>query len=537
MRESDDHNVRCSLPSSTPHQAVNDWSFIPLCSVSPLLFQICITTLCFILLPLSVQGAQSSGKPTELLRAARARMVAGDFKGAAKLYRTALNEDSRNLVALVGLGETYNLMGLYTEAESPLRRALKLSPLNPTATWALSRTYLYEGRFGHSEQILNSAIARHPDDYRLWESLGEVQLNEGHTERARTSIGRARSLNPSAERTRLLAKELSSDGERAPLRFQTHDGVFWLADGAGNSILQVPQTLIFDYGARWNNQLTGDYRRLMFYNSSSEGTTSDALPGGGLISSATTRVLLINDELRLRVNDDLSLTAGGGAARFDEPGVVRPLFDAGVTLSPTSRFTATTSYGQDIVAYTELAASHGITQKGSSSRLRYAVPQMANVDLAYYQYRYSDSNTLKGGRGSVLHEFRKGPLKVFTGYQLESLSYVKPNLFDGYFSPKRYIANSGQLTLHGHKAAFHYNYDFLVGQETYSSPVMTSQTPLVYALKRDSHFRFVATLKNSYDFNQRWRIEGSMLFYHSALSSTTGAYQAHAFLFAVNRRF
>ncbi len=464
-------------------------------------------------------------------------MIAGDFKGAEKLYRTAIDDDSRNFVALIGLGETYNLMGLYTDAESPLKRALKLSPLNASATWALSRTYLYEGRYGHAEQILNSAIAPHPDDYRLWESLGEVQLSEGHTVQARKSIGRARSLNPSARRTQLLATELSSGGEGAPLRFQTHDSVFWLADGVGNSILQVPQTLIFDYGVRWKNQLTGDYRRLMFHNTSSEGTTSDTLPGGGLSPSAATGVLLINDDLRLRVNDDLSLTAGGGGARFDQSGTVRPLFDAGVTLSPTSRFTVTTSYGQDVVAYTQLAASHRLTQRGSTSRLRYAAPRVANFDLAYYQYRYSDSNTLKGGRGSILHEFREGPLKVATGYQLESLSYVKPNLFDGYFSPKRYIANSGEITLHGHKAAFHYNYDFLAGQETYTSLVVTSQTPLVYAAKRDSHFRFVATLKNSYDFNQKWRIEGSMLFYHSALSSTTGAYQAHAFLFAVNRRF
>ena len=493
--------------------------------------------LCLFLLPRTLHGSQSSGKADHILIVARARMLAGDFRGAAKLYRSALAHDSHNLDALIGLGETYNLLGLYAEAESPLKKAMKQSPSNASAIWALSRTYLYEGRYEHAEKLLIPAIERYPNDYRLWESLGEVQLNEGHRVEARSSVEHARSLNPSARRTQILAVGLSSEGKTAPFRFQLHDSVFWLADGVGNSILHVPQTLSLDYGPRWSNRLTGDYRRLMFHGTSSESATTATVSEAGSGTAATTGVFLVNDGLRFRVNDDLSLTGGGGIARFETGGVVRPLYDAGLVISPTSQFRLTTSFGQDVITYTESAASRGLTQRGSNSRLDYSLPRIMNLGLTYYQYHYSDSNDLKGGHGAILHDFQIGPMRIATGYQLESLSYLKPALFDGYFSPKRYIANSGEVTLYGHKAGFRYNYDFLVGRESYGSPLITSQTPLAYAMKRDSHFRFVATLKNSYDFNQHWRFEASMLFYHSALSSTTGAYQAHAFLFAVNRRF
>ena len=471
-----------------------------------------------------------------LLGIARAHLLSGKFQPALATYGSVLHRDPDNGAALTGLGETYNLLGRYSEAERPLNRVLSRSPASPDAAWALSRTYLYEGRLQHAERLLNRAVTQHPNDYRLWESMGEVQLEEGHRAEANTSLKKALALNPKARRSQLLLHQLEAEGTETPVKFELRDNVFWLSDGVGNEILTLPQTLSVNYGNHWHNQLTGDYRRLSFGNGStgaSAGESSEA--GSG--NTRTTGVFVLDDSARLRVNDYLTMHGGGGFARFGAGGTPRGLYAAGLELNPTSQLALSYDFSQNIVAPTELAGRLGITERGWSSHLHWLLPQSSELNLTYYQDRYSDSNHLRGGRGELRHDLWRRPFRITAGYQFESLSFARPALFHGYFSPKQYVSNSALLSFQGRKARFHYDYDFVFGQEAYTRPVISSQVPLAFVLQRRSNSRFVATLRNSYDLNQKWRFQFSALFYHSALSSTTGAYDAHAFLFGVTRRF
>jgi hypothetical protein len=431
-----------------------------------------------------------------------------------------LHHDPDNLDALIGTGEAYNLLGEYAEAEQPLQQALRLAPSDAEAVWALSRTYFYEFRLGDAEQLLKPGVRAHPRDYRLWESLGEVEAHQGRRADARRSLDLALELNPKAKRAQILLR--ASRTSEPALNVEVHDYVSLLSDAVGNQILSFPQTLRIKYGTHWSNDLTGEYRRVAFR------------PGQG---SLAVGIASLTDSAEFRVNSVLTLAGGGGAAYFLSRGITRPVYHAGFKFSPVARFQLSATYRQRIVGPTELAARLALTQSGWSTQLGYSPTKSTNLDLTYYQDHLSDLNHVQGGHGEIRHELWEKPLRVSVGYQFESLSFSRLDLFHGYFSPKRFVAHTALLNLKGKKGRFHYDYDFSFGEETYTRPVVISGLPLSFVTRRRSDPRFVALLRNSYEFDPQWSLQFSFLLYRSALSSGTGAYQAHAFLFGLTHRF
>jgi len=108
---------------------------------------------------------------------------------------------------------------------------------------------------------------------------------------------------------------------------------------------------------------------------------------------------------------------------------------------------------------------------------------------------------------------------------------MKGDLSRAVFDERRFarvVAQQGRL---------HYNYDFDIGEESYTRPVVLSITPLSFVAARRSNPRFVAALRHSYEFNPQWSVQFSGMYFRSALSSNTGAYQAYALLFGLTRRF
>jgi tetratricopeptide (TPR) repeat protein len=459
------------------------------------------------------------------LHLAKAYLLSRQFRTAINTYQLVLSRDPHNREALVSTGEAYNLLGDYAKAERPLQEALRVAPDDADAVWSLSRTYLYESRLGDAERLLKLGIAAHPRDFRLWESLGEVQSHQGRTGDARRSLQQALDLNPKAERARILlqAREHPKPALAAPtLKAELHDQAYLLSDAAGNQILNLPQTLRLSYGARWSNDLTGEYRRLAFR------------PGEG---SVAVGIASVTDSTEFRVNKLLTVTGGGGAAHYLAQGITKPVYHGGLKLSPGAGLQLSFTYRQRIVAPTELAARLALTQRGWSSHLGYSLPKATSLDLTYYQDQLSDSNHLRGGHAEIRHALWEKPLRVSVGYQFESLSYTRLDLFHGYFSPKRFVSHTGLVNFKGQKGRFHYDYDLNVGEETYTRPVLNSTLPLSFVTERRSGPRFLALLRNSYEFDPHWSLQFSFLLYRSALSSGTGAYQAHAFLFGLTRRF
>jgi tetratricopeptide (TPR) repeat protein len=470
------------------------------------------------------------------LRLARAYLLCRKFQAAIDTYQLLLRRDPYNREALIGTGEAYNLLGEYAKAERPLQQALRLAPGDADAVWALSRTYLYESRLGDAERLLKPAIAVHPRDFRLWESLGEVQSHQGRPGDARRSLQQALELNPKAERARILlqAREFPKPALATPaLKIEFHDQAYLLSDAVGNQILNFPQTLKFGYGTRWLNEFTGEYRRVAFRPRNGAGQRN-AAPGDGSLAVA---IASVTDSTEFRVNKALTLTGGGGAAHYLSRGTTQPIYHAGFKFSPLAGLQLSFTYRQRIVAPTELAARLALTQVGWSGQLRYSLPKSTSLDLTYYQDHLSDFNHVRGGHAEIRHVLWEKPLRVSVGYQFESLSFARLDLFHGYFSPKRFIAHTALVNFKGQKGRFHYDYDLNVGEETYTRPVLISTLPLSFVMQRRSSPRFLALLRNSYEFDPSWSFQFSFLLYRSALSSGTGAYQAHAFLFGLTHRF
>ncbi len=462
---------------------------------------------------------------TAQLRLARGYLVCRQFQASIDTYQLVLRDDLNNRDALIGTGEAYNLLGQYVKAEHPLQQALRWAPGDADAVWALSRTYFYESRFGDAERLLKPGVTAHPRDYRLWESLGEVEAHQGRAEDARRSLQLALELNPQAKRAQILlrASETPEPALRGPaLNVEFHDYAYVLSDAVGNQILNFPQSLKIKYGTRWSNDLTGEYRRVAFR------------PGQG---SLAVGIASVTDSAEFRVNKALTLAGGGGAAHYLWRGITRPVYHAGFKFSPFAALQLSYTYRQRIVTPTELAARLALTQAGWSTQLGYSLTKSTNLDLTYYQEYLSDLNSVRGGHGEIRHVLWEKPLRVSVGYQFESLSFARLDLFHGYFSPKRFVANTALVNFKGQKGRFHYDYDLNFGEETYTRPVLISSLPLSFVTQRHSSPRFVALLRNSYEFDPQWSLQFSFLLYRSALSSGTGAYQANAVLFGLTRRF
>lgn len=481
------------------------------------------------------------GDTGALLGLGKAYLLSRQFKLAVDTYQLALDQDPQNQNALIGIGEAYTLLGEYAQAEGPLKRAVRAAPGDANAAWALSRAEFYERRFADAQRLLERAVKENPKDFRLWESLGEVQWEQRHRAAARQSLQRALELNPNAKRAQILLQKVEAQGKsETGLKVGYHSYGYLLNDAVGNQILSIPQTLNLSYGSHWRTHLTGEYRRAAFRQASEAGPApegSEVTPAGGALGTLAVNIFSVTDSTEYKVNEALTLTGGGGVAQYLGKGMTRNLYNGGLRVSPTSHLQLSYSYGQRIVAPTELAARLGLTARGSSSHLTYNFPQATTLDLSYYQDRVSDSNSYRGGYGELRRVIVQRPFELSVGYKLESLSYARLDLFHGYFSPKRFIANSGVVNLRGQQGRLHYNYDFDIGQESYTRPVVLSITPFSFVAQRRSSPRFMAQLRHSYELNRQWSFQASVLFYRSALSSGTGSYKAYGILFGLTRNF
>lgn len=66
--------------------------------------------------------------------------------------------------------------GMQDEAVPFLARAHELNPDDPDAALNLSGAYIMQGKFKPALPILEEAVVKHPDNARLWLSLGAARL-------------------------------------------------------------------------------------------------------------------------------------------------------------------------------------------------------------------------------------------------------------------------------------------------------------------------------------------------------------------------
>ncbi len=89
-------------------------------------------------------------------------------------------------------------------AEKLIVHAIRLAPDNVNPYFTLLNVMMNRGEYDQGRQMIRSLLDQHPDDFRLYYSLGVLDEVNGNDAGAVTHYNKVLSLNPKDKRTRLL---------------------------------------------------------------------------------------------------------------------------------------------------------------------------------------------------------------------------------------------------------------------------------------------------------------------------------------------
>jgi tetratricopeptide (TPR) repeat protein len=119
---------------------------------------------------------------------------------AIAFYQKVLKEEPLQIVALVSLGNAYNWLGEYDQAEKYFKRALEIDANNEYALAELGTVYLNKGDIKKSKELLAESLKINSSTYSCpYEGLGLLYLKQGKSKEAEESFKKAIQINPDIE--------------------------------------------------------------------------------------------------------------------------------------------------------------------------------------------------------------------------------------------------------------------------------------------------------------------------------------------------
>ena len=137
---------------------------------------------------------------------------AGKDTEAQKLYKQVLQQDVRNVDALLGLGAIASRQGRVADADGWYAKVLEVEPRNNIAQAALLDSQP-QGNEANSESRLKSMLAKQPDDANLHVALGNLYAEQNQWPAAQQAYFDAYSLHASADNAFNLAVSLDQMGK------------------------------------------------------------------------------------------------------------------------------------------------------------------------------------------------------------------------------------------------------------------------------------------------------------------------------------
>jgi tetratricopeptide (TPR) repeat protein len=166
---------------------------------------------------LSPLSAQLDTIPLLAYAYAQSLVKTGDAdQGIARLERLEKADPNLALVP-VALGDAFISEKQYEKAEAQLRTALHINPADKNAQFDLALTLIALGEKGEAQSLLKK-LADQPEtnDPKIFYQLGKLQLDQGDTDAAVTSLEAAARLAPDDDAIRLeLTKARDLKGETA----------------------------------------------------------------------------------------------------------------------------------------------------------------------------------------------------------------------------------------------------------------------------------------------------------------------------------
>jgi tetratricopeptide (TPR) repeat protein len=142
---------------------------------------------------------------------------AGDDASAQKLYKQVLQQDVRNVDALLGLGAIASRQGREADANGWFGKVLEIDPRNNMAQAALLDSNLQpnqtQGNEASSESRIKNMLAKNPNDANLHVALGNLYAEQSQWPAAQQAYFDAYSLNGSADNAFNLAVSLDQMGK------------------------------------------------------------------------------------------------------------------------------------------------------------------------------------------------------------------------------------------------------------------------------------------------------------------------------------
>ncbi len=164
----------------------------------------------------AITAAQSSDrKEIGKLTLATVQQSAGDFQGAETTLRDIIKNSPQNPIALNNLGYFLAERGeKLDEAINLIKKALEISPNNPSYLDSLGWTYFKLGQLDEAEQNLKNALRFDDSSSTIQEHLGDVYQKQGKAELAKSSWRKALDLAVETEDSIRLKSKLNAPSQR-----------------------------------------------------------------------------------------------------------------------------------------------------------------------------------------------------------------------------------------------------------------------------------------------------------------------------------
>lgn len=353
------------------------------------------------------------------------------YAEAIRILRAALVHDPGDTGLQLELGRAYLATGQDAKAQRLLREILKREPDHRAAQLELGRTLAYRQRYDDSDEIYRHLLAVNPADEAAAIGLTSNLMHEGRPDQASTVATAALVHHPNSLRLMefkdRIAKGLLGGNERAvpaPANSFT-TSVDFIDDSAGNHSWRGTESLQL----RLRPGLTSELNLEQLFQHSLD----DPLEVMETFSEA----------LRWKPVERLAVTAGGGAARFDD-GDVRATYEATLTGLLAPHVLAGATFSRILIAPDAEAAEHELTAQGWETFGAWT-PDHWQINVRGSRRHYTDGNVSNQEWAEALHQWRTPKVVYTAGYRYRHYGFSM-DAARGYFSPDNYQSHQAVVS-------------------------------------------------------------------------------------------
>jgi tetratricopeptide (TPR) repeat protein len=371
-----------------------------------------------------------SSTPTDALARAESAILDRHYSEAINILRSALLKYPGEAALQLELGRAYLATGKDRKAQRLFEEILMKQPGNRHARLELARTLAYQRRYEQSDELYRDSLAANPADETAAIGLTSNLMHEGRSAEAAAVANTALGYHPNSLRLleykdRIAGGILGGEERAPPAAPNVFSGATdYINDSAGNHSWRGTERLDVRIRPELTNDLYLEQQFLHGHDDSRE-----------LVQTFLERV-------RWRPLEQLSVTAGGGALRFDN-GDVRAIYEATLTGLMASHFLLGAGFSRIPIVPDAEAAEHQLTAQGWEAFSLWT-PDHWHVNVHASRRHYTDGNVGDHEWTEALHQWTTAKVTYSAGYRFRHYGFIQ-DVAHGYFSPDNYQSHQASF--------------------------------------------------------------------------------------------